>query len=292
MEKSQRMRSIFRTLQFINRHPLASHARTTALGHWVRWQLGARLLQRPVLMPFVGDAVLVVELGMFGATGNIYCGLHEFADMSLALHFLRPGDRFLDVGANVGTYSVLASKVAGADVTAIEPVPATFARLKRNVNVNEIGNRVNLHMAAVGAQEGSLEFSIDQDTTNHVVGRDYPGKSIHVPVVTIDGVLQHHRAIMWKVDVEGFEREVLMGAVDSLADPGLQIVILEGDDLVIAEMMKGGGFSRFIYEPFQRAFRACGAKEAVNNHLWIRDLAQVQARCQMAPVYSVLGVKF
>lgn len=66
-------------------------------------------------------------------------------------------------------------------------------------------------MAAVGAQPGSLEFSIDHDTTKHVVGKDYQGESIQVPLVTVDSVLQDHRAIMWKVDVEGFEREVLRG---------------------------------------------------------------------------------
>ena len=243
-------------------------------------------------MPFIGNAVLIVELGMTGATGNVYCGLHEFAEMSLLLHFLRRGDRFLDVGANIGAYTVLASKVVGADVTAIEPVPATCARLRRNVCVNEIGDRVELRMAAAGAQPGAIEFSIDHDTTNHVVCEGYPGKSVKEPVVTIDDVLQDHRAVMWKVDVEGFEREVLMGAVNSLADEGLQIVLLESDDNVIAKMMKTGGFSRFIYEPFRRAFRACDASESVNNHLWIRDLAQVMARCQSAPVYCALGIQF
>jgi hypothetical protein len=147
-------------------------------------------------------------------------------------------------------------------------------------------------MAAVGAQPGSLEFSIDHDTTKHVVGKDYQGESIQVPLVTVDSVLQDHRAIMWKVDVEGFEREVLRGGADSLADSVLQIVLLEGDDQVIAEMMKTAGFSRFSYEPFERSFLACGARENVSNHLWIRDLVQVQARCQGSPDYSVLGVKF
>jgi hypothetical protein len=37
----------------------------------------------------------------FCVTGNIYCGLHEFADMGFVLHFLRPGDLFVDVGANI-----------------------------------------------------------------------------------------------------------------------------------------------------------------------------------------------
>lgn len=46
---------------------------------------------------------------MTGATGNWYCGLQEYEDMSFVLHALRPGDLFVDVGANIGSYSILAA---------------------------------------------------------------------------------------------------------------------------------------------------------------------------------------
>src|SRR5438874_2610827 len=98
--------SFLRTWRFIASHPLASRRRRAALSRWLRWQLGSRLLPYPVLYPWIGDAKLVVERGMTGATGNLYCGLHEFFDMALVLHFLRPGDLFLDIGANVGAYTV------------------------------------------------------------------------------------------------------------------------------------------------------------------------------------------
>ena len=57
---------------------------------------------------------------MTGATGNIYAGLHEFVDMAFCLHLLRSGDLFVDVGANIGSYTVLASKVAGANSVTLE----------------------------------------------------------------------------------------------------------------------------------------------------------------------------
>ncbi len=44
---------------------------------------------------------MVVEPGTTGATGNVYCGLHEFEDMALLLHILRKVDRFVDIGANI-----------------------------------------------------------------------------------------------------------------------------------------------------------------------------------------------
>jgi hypothetical protein len=63
----------------------------------------------PVVVPFVGDTRLLVARGMRGATGNVYVGLHEFEEMAFALHALRPSSRFIDVGANVGSYTVLAA---------------------------------------------------------------------------------------------------------------------------------------------------------------------------------------
>jgi len=77
----------------------------------------------PVLVPWVGSTSQVIETGMTGATMNLYYGLHEAADMAFVLHALRPDDVFLDVGANVGTYSILVSGVAQARTTALEPIP-------------------------------------------------------------------------------------------------------------------------------------------------------------------------
>ena len=66
------------------------------------------------LFRWIGGQRLAFQRGMTGATGNFYVGLHEFADMMLPLHFLREGDLFLDIGANVGSYTVLASGVCRA----------------------------------------------------------------------------------------------------------------------------------------------------------------------------------
>ena len=70
---------------------------------FVRWQLGTLVLgASAVVVPWVDDTLLVAQRGMAGATGNLYCGLHEYADMSLVLDLLNPGDLFVDIGANVG----------------------------------------------------------------------------------------------------------------------------------------------------------------------------------------------
>src|SRR5690349_8415761 len=125
------------TLRSLINHPLNRRRKLAALGGFVRWQLGSRLLPGKAAVPFVDDYRLLVAPGMTGATGNVYCGLLEFEDMAFVLHVLREGDVFMDVGANVGAYTVLAA-ATGARVVAFEPIPAAFAHLTDNVRVNGI----------------------------------------------------------------------------------------------------------------------------------------------------------
>ena len=96
------------------------------MARFLSWQLGIRFLRMPVVVPWVDSTSLVIETEMTGATMNFYCGLHEVDDMAFVFHLLRPGDGFLDVGANVGKYMILASGAAQARTLALEPIPATF----------------------------------------------------------------------------------------------------------------------------------------------------------------------
>src|SRR5207248_910045 len=67
---------------------------------------------------------------------------HEVAEMAFVLHVLRPSDKFIDVGANVGSYTVLAAGAVGSRVFAVEPIPTTFGFLRRNVALNGLGELV------------------------------------------------------------------------------------------------------------------------------------------------------
>ncbi len=82
---------LLNTYRFIANHPLTRDHKIHAMSRWLRWQFGSRVLGWPVVVPFVGDTRLLARPGMTGATGNIYCGLHEFEDMAFVLHFLRSG---------------------------------------------------------------------------------------------------------------------------------------------------------------------------------------------------------
>lgn len=270
------------TLKFIARHPLNRGRPLRAWGRFARWQIVARFKDE-IVVPWVGESRLAVRRGMTGATGNIYCGLHEFADMGLLLHLLRAGDQFVDAGANVGSYTVLAAKVCGASAHAFEPDPGTATSLRRNIALNAIEALVTVHELALGEAAGVTRFTVGLDTTNHIAGANEASRE--VVLQTLD-YFQLAPAFM-KFDLEGFEDPAFRGAVRTLAQPSLLALVTElASDEIIA-LMAAHGFQRKRYDPWSRTFDE-GPPSA--NTLFVRDLAQVQARVQAAPRRSVHGV--
>ncbi|MDB9451323.1 FkbM family methyltransferase [Dolichospermum circinale] len=284
--------SFLRTWRFILNHPLASRNLPEAIKLWFKWQVGSRILKMPVVVPFIKDSQLVAELGMTGATGNIYTGLHEFTDMAFCLHLLRVGDLFVDVGANIGSYTVLSSKVVGANSLAIEPVPTTYKRLRRNININDISSLVDSRCCAAGKNHRSIKFSSDMDTTNQVVAADYKGNSIEVPVESLDYILEKLQPTLIKIDVEGFEPEVIEGSRKILTSDSVLAVLLETVDPSIEKTLRESGFQSASYDPFQRELKTSAHNHLSNNYLWIRNLSKITDRCKTAPKYQVLGVDF
>lgn len=275
--------------RFWQHHPIASRDLPGTVFRFLRWQLGTRLLEMPVVVPWIGATSLVVERGMTGATMNVYCGLHEAADMAFVLHLLRPDDRFLDIGANVGTYTILASGVVQAHSITLEPIPATYASLQRNLRLNNLAALAASHCLAVGAEPGSLRFTADRGPMNRVVtgsSLSTTETTVEVPVTTVDQLLTGTPApLLWKVHVEGFEPQVLQGAAQALHNPELKAVLLEADTPALQAVMADAGFSRLLYDPFTRQLHPLSsATQAGSSHnqLWIRDLPFVQQRCRTA----------
>lgn len=160
--------SLLATCRYIASHPVNRQRKLSALLGFVRWQLGSRILDREVVFEWVEGTRVVVRRGETGLTGNVYCGLDEFRDMAFVLHVVRDEDLFIDVGANVGSYSILACGARGAHGLAFEPVPETYERLIRNVRLNDLSGRVVAMNIGVADVEGELRFTVDENCMNHV----------------------------------------------------------------------------------------------------------------------------
>lgn len=238
-----------------------------------------------------------------GITGNIYSGLHEFPDMGFLLHVLRREDLFVDVGANVGSYTILACGAVGARGVAIEPVPSTFQRLCENVGLNHAEGRVQCLNIGVGRQSETMKFTSRLDAINHAVAENEPaGDTVDVQVRRLDSVLDGMNPVLIKIDVEGFETPVLEGAAAVLKRESLHAIIMElngsgsrygyNEDRIL-ELMRQSGFASCAYDPLHRSLTDLNGKNANSgNTIFVRDKDFVLERINSAPPVTVLGKTF
>jgi FkbM family methyltransferase len=273
--------------RFLCTHPLTRDHRAAGFARLCRWQIASRV-RREVIVPWVGGIRLAARRGMTGATGNIYAGLHEFADMAFTLHFLRADDLFLDVGANIGSYTLLASGVCKAKTIAFEPDPQTMAFLRRNIDLNGLDGRVLLEQTAVGAEDGEVEFTLGRDTCNQVT-QGNALRTQRVSMRTLDSVASLTPPTMIKVDVEGYEAQVFRGARTALNAPLLKAIITEGQRPADIAPLLSAGFVQYEYDPFRRMLSSAARHGSANNALFLRDLSFVTARLAASPSFQVLS---
>ena len=154
------------------------------------------------------------------ATDDVYSCLpsREMDVEETIKNLLRKGDTFVDVGANVGYYSVLAGRAVGPSgrVIAVEPIPETAAVLRRNLHLNDV--------TGVVRQEAcwSVHTTVSLTAPPGAYGlassvRMFNTPALSAPAAPLDDICQDLSTIrLIKIDVEGAEREVLLGAREVL----------------------------------------------------------------------------
>ncbi|MEO6629228.1 MAG: FkbM family methyltransferase [Aquihabitans sp.] len=225
-------------------HPANRAHPRRALARAVYWQVHKRVWRRPVDIDFEGFR-LRCHPGS-GSASNVwyFTSRFDFAEMAFLERYLRPGDHVLDVGANIGTYTLFMASLVGSTghVTAFEPEPRNARRLAENVEINGLSAQVTVHPNAVADCPGTVPFFADRDVSNGLATQDDPrGRTIEVSAVRLDDVVTAHpRLQVAKLDVEGAEVMALAGAAGLLAAGQPRIWLTE----VITSQLRWFGESR------------------------------------------------
>lgn len=292
--------NLYKSLKFISNHPLNKNRKLKSIFRFFAWQFYSRIFKPTYIHQFTPRVKLIVRKGMAGATGNLYCGLHEFNDMSFLLHFLRKEDTFLDIGANIGSYTLLASGHVGAQSISFEPFPKTFKVLKQNIELNELSTKVTAYNMALADKVGTLAFTSGLDTMNHIATSNEQNV-IEVQVSTLDTILTEAQVpTLIKIDVEGFETAVIQGAKKTLQNENIKAVIIElngsgerygyneGD---IHNELVRKGFLPYQYLPFKRELIKLKSWGRANT-IYIRDWYFVLERIKDAQKLKIHNIRF
>jgi FkbM family methyltransferase len=233
---------------------------------------------------------------------RIYYGNRQRRDAMERLYrcFVKPGELVFDVGAHVGD-RIAAFRRLGARVVAVEPQPALRMTLKL---LRGLDSAVVIEGVAVGRAEGSLELKLNLDNpTVSTASTDFiraatgaPGwhgqawtKTISVPVTTLDALIAHHGVPAFiKIDVEGFEAEVLAG----LSRP---VAALSFEFTTIQRAVAAAAIDRCAALGYASFNAALGESQTLAHEPWLTAaqmtqwLASLPDAANSGDVYAVLS---
>ncbi|MDR3653778.1 MAG: FkbM family methyltransferase [Paludibacter sp.] len=165
----------------------------------------------------------------------IYFSFEE-VEISFIKKFLKRGDIFFDIGANIGLFSLHASPILGANghIYSFEPTPETFTRLTRNIELNSFSN-VTLENKGLSNKNEFLQFHVatngfDAWNSFAIINELGNSDTIKVEVTTLDNYIDTQNISninLIKLDVEGWELNVLKGAVSLLSSSNSPVLLVE-----------------------------------------------------------------
>jgi FkbM family methyltransferase len=211
--------------------------------------------------------------------------------MCAILYYVDPGDQVMDIGANVGAYTVWMSKFISRPgrIHAFEPDEASFKKLQSHIAVNNMGDLVKVNRCALSDSDGVLNFTTGLDRLNHITTQREEN-SVSVPSCTLDAYCEANavgRVTYMKVDVEGFEYMVLKGAGKLFSSKGVDILQLEINDAVryagvsvedLLALLKGYQYSLCRYDVDNNQLVPIEYHRERENYFAVADMAGVNSK--------------
>lgn len=224
-----------KTLAYIWAHPNCRNKKIQSFLKFFSWQVYKRLTHQHWDLQLLPNVKLRCYPDSTSAAAVHYCELYDYDEMNFLLRYLRTEDLFLDIGANVGVYTLLAaSKIHAGSLHSFEVLPKNYARLQENIKLNQF-NQVNTYALAVSHQSGTVALNVADEDSIPFISQTKTDNTITVPTDTLDNLLQNcslTNLTLAKMDIEGAELLALKGAVSLLKQQRPYVWILEINDAV------------------------------------------------------------
>ena len=200
----------------------------------LRHEIQTRAFRRPTTLPLGERSEIIARPGE--TNSPLACRNPPNWEMVVWQQLLHPGDLFLDVGANIGIYTIMACEL-GAHVIAFEPDAYNAGRIRENLALN--GYTAEVVQQAVADRGGPVRFTEGLDSFNHLTEAE---SGVEVQAIALDDVIGERHVAGIKIDVEGAEHLVLKGAERALASHRIAVLQIEWDtETVLGDTSAGRG---------------------------------------------------
>jgi FkbM family methyltransferase len=206
------------------------------------YRIGEALGDRVLVGKTLGGSQMALSMRDHQHRAIYFYGEYEPEITALFRRLVGPGSVVFDVGANAGYFSIL-SRELGATVHAFEPNPNVRALLSRSVSLGS--GAITVVPAACSDRAGTMPLYLSKPGNTGLTSLIVPSeRSLEVDVIALDEYAHRTRTrpSLVKIDVEGHEREVLVGAGD-LLESARPIVIAEAGGEETIELMAGHGYT-------------------------------------------------
>jgi FkbM family methyltransferase len=284
-----------KTLQYICSHPNCKPQKIRSISRFVGWQFYKRLSHRYIDLQLVANTKLRCHPDSYSAGAVLYCGLYDYDEMNFLLRYLRAEDSFLDIGANIGVYTLLAaSKIHSGSIYSFEVLPKNYERLKENLKLNKF-EQVKTYEIAISNQTGTVALNLAEGDSMPFITHSATDKTITVPTDTLDNLLQNQplaNLTLAKMDIEGAEILAFKGALSLLKQQRPHVWILEINDTVsnfghqkqdLVDFLNSYGYNLYRYSADTNQLSSVSIEEQQgNNVLAIADSAVEFVRDRLA----------
>lgn len=165
-------------------------------------------------------------------TDSLVYGGYEEHELHLIKKLIKSGDVILDIGANIGLFTVNCALATGATgkVFSFEPEPINFSFLKKNIALNKVNNVVPFQMA-VSSSDGECVFYVNPKNKgdHRMFGDKAHTSTITVPMTSIDSALKDLdvKVNIIKMDIQGAEMQALIGMKETLSAADSPCLLIE-----------------------------------------------------------------